>query len=232
MTAENFSFNKDNLARAEQIIAKYPDGRQKSATLPLLDIAQRQNGGWLSVPTIEYVANLLEQPYIRVYEVASFYTMFNLKPVGKYHIQVCGTTPCWLCGSDEVTKEFEELTGAKKGVTSEDGLFTITEVECLGACTNAPMVQINDDYHENLNSDAVKNLVEQMKKDNLSGPTNTKSTKQAKTVQQAKPTKQNTATLKNKTTKVASSKKSVSSKKTTSQKTSTANSRKVKSKEK
>lgn len=174
MATENFSFNKENLERAKQIVTKYPDGRQKSATLPLLDIAQRQNGGWLSVPAIEYVANFLQQPYIRVYEVASFYTMFNLKPVGKYHIQVCGTTPCWLRDSDRVTKEFEKLTNAKKGETSEDGLFTITEVECLGACTNAPMVQINDDYHENLDSDAIKNLVLQMKENNLSGPTNSK----------------------------------------------------------
>lgn len=174
MTAENFSFNKENLARAEKIVMKYPEGRQKSATLPLLDIAQRQNGGWLSVPVIEYVANYLKQPYIRIYEVASFYSMFNLKPVGKYHIQVCGTTPCWLCGSDEVTKEFEKLTSAKKGGTSADGLFTITEVECLGACTNAPMVQINDDYHENLDNNTIKDLVEKMKKDSLSGPTNTK----------------------------------------------------------
>ena len=174
MTVESFNFNEENLARAKEIVMKYPDGRQKSATLPLLDIAQRQNGGWLSVPAIECVASFLDQPYIRVYEVASFYTMFNLKPVGKYHIQVCGTTPCWLCGSDEVTKEFENLTKAKKGGTSEDGLFTITEVECLGACTNAPMVQINDDYHENLDSKAIKGLVEKMKQDDLSGPTDTK----------------------------------------------------------
>lgn len=174
MTVESFNFNEKNLARAKEIVMKYPDGRQKSATLPLLDIAQRQNGGWLSVPAIECVANFLDQPYIRVYEVASFYTMFNLKPVGKYHIQVCGTTPCWLCGSDEVTKEFENLTKARKGGTSEDGLFTITEVECLGACTNAPMVQINDDYHENLDSKAIKGIVEKMKQDDLSGPTDTK----------------------------------------------------------
>lgn len=226
MTTENFSFNKDNLARAQQIIAKYPDGRQKSATLPLLDIAQRQNGGWLSVPAIEYVANILEQPYIRVYEVATFYTMFNLKPVGKYHIQVCGTTPCWLCGSDNVTKEFEELTGAKKGGTSEDGLFTITEVECLGACTNAPMVQINDDYHENLNSGAVKTLVEQMKKGNLSGSTNTKIVENNISLDS-----KSIKDTKKKITKSASSK-SGSTKKMLAKKTTTAKPKAVKSKEK
>lgn len=161
--ASDFALNEDNAERAKKIIAKYPEGRQKSALLPLLDIAQRQNGGWLSVPAIEHVANLLELPYIRAYEVASFYTMFNLKPVGKFHVQICGTTPCWLRGSDDVTKNFEELTGAGKGSTSADGLFTITEVECLGACTNAPMVQINDDYYEKLDKISVKQIVDDLK---------------------------------------------------------------------
>lgn len=166
--ANDFALNNANAERAKKIIAKYPEGKQKSALLPILDIAQRQNGGWLSVPAIEHVANLLEVPYIRAYEVASFYTMFNLKPVGKFHVQVCGTTPCWLCGSDDVTKNFEELTGAKKGSTSEDGLFTITEVECLGACTNAPMVQINDDYYEKLDKNSVKQIIEDLKENGKS----------------------------------------------------------------
>lgn len=173
-TTPSFSFNKENLQRANDIVANYPEGRQKSATLPLLDLAQRQNGGWLSVPAIEYVADFLGQPYIRTYEVASFYTMFNLKPVGKYHIQICGTTPCWLCGSDKVAEQFAKLTGVKKGGTSEDGLFTITEVECLGACTNAPMVQINDDYHENLDDQAIERLVLDMRAGKLTGPTDAK----------------------------------------------------------
>ncbi len=161
--SNDFVLSKANAERAKKIIAKYPDGKQKSALIPLLDIAQRQNGGWLSVPAIEHVANIVEIPYIRAYEVASFYTMFNLKPVGKFHVQVCGTTPCWLCGSDEVMKNFEEITGTKKGNTSEDGLFTISEVECLGACTNAPMVQINDDYYEKLNKDSVKQIIDELK---------------------------------------------------------------------
>ncbi len=160
---EQFAFNKDNLKKAQEIVAKYPDGRQKSAMLPLLDIAQRQNGGWLSVPAIEYVANYISEPYMRAYEVASFYTMYNLKPVGKYHIQVCGTTPCWLRGAGEIMETCEKLTKAKCGETSKDGMFTISEVECLGACVNAPIVQINDDYYEDLDSKKMGDLIKEFK---------------------------------------------------------------------
>ncbi len=164
MTSEKqFSFNKENLKKAQEIIAKYPDGRQKSAMLPLLDIAQKQNGGWLSVPAMEYVANYISEPYMRVYEVATFYTMYNLKPVGKYHIQVCGTTPCWLRGAAEVMKTCEKLTGVNCGETSKDGMFTISEVECLGACVNAPIVQINDDYYEDLDSEKLEDLIKKLK---------------------------------------------------------------------
>lgn len=194
----SFEFTADNIKRAENIVAKYPEGRQKSALLPLLDIAQRQNGGWLSTPTIEYVANYLSLPYIRAHEVASFYTMFNLKPVGKYHIQICGTTPCWLCGSDDITKNFEKETGAKKGGTSEDGLFTITEVECLGACTNAPMVQINDDYHENLTKETVQDLVAKMKSGKVPAASAKKAapTKKAADTKKAASAKRTTGTTK------------------------------------
>lgn len=160
---KEFNFTSDNLEQAKRIIAKYPDGRERSAIIPLLYIAQKQNDGWLPVPAIEYVANLLSIPYMRAYEVASFYTMFNLKPVGKYHIQICGTTPCWLRGSDEITKACKKATGANKGETSKDGLFTITEVECLGACVNAPMVQINDDYYENLTEESVIEIIEKLR---------------------------------------------------------------------
>jgi NADH-quinone oxidoreductase subunit E len=160
---EQFSFNKENLKKAKDIVAKYPEGRQKSAMLPLLDIAQRQNDGWLSVPAIEYVANYISEPYMRAYEVASFYTMYNLKPVGKHHIQVCGTTPCWLNGAEKILESFEKHTKTKCGSTSKDGLFTISEVECLGACVNAPMAQINDDYYENLDPKKLGNLVKELK---------------------------------------------------------------------
>lgn len=159
-----FSFNKENLEKANNLIAKYPTGRQKSSTLPLLDLAQRQNNGWLSTEAIEYVADFISEPYMRVYEVATFYTMFNLKPVGKYHLQICGTTPCWLKGASEVMKLCEKYTNTKCGSTSEDGLFTISEVECLGACVNAPIVQVNDDYVENLTEEKIIQLIEKMKK--------------------------------------------------------------------
>ncbi len=148
--SKKFSFDKTSLAKAKGIIKKYPEGRQRSAVLPLLDMAQRENGGWLSVETIEYVADMLEMPYMRVYEVASFYTMFNLKPVGKHHVQICGTTPCWLRGAEDIKQACEKSLNIKCGETTKDGLFTLSEVECLGACVNAPVVQINDDYYEDL----------------------------------------------------------------------------------
>jgi NADH-quinone oxidoreductase subunit E len=150
-----FAFTPENEAQAKVIIGRYPPGRQQSAIIPLLDLAQRQVGtetetqGWLPVPVIEYVAGYLNMPYMRAYEVATFYTMFNLRPVGRYHVQVCGTTPCMLRGSDDVLAACY-AKGMKKGGTTADGLFTLTEVECLGACANAPMVQINDDNYEDL----------------------------------------------------------------------------------
>ncbi|MGF1550354.1 MAG: complex I 24 kDa subunit family protein [Sphingomonadaceae bacterium] len=151
----DFAWTDENAEKAKAIVARYPQGREHSAILPLLDLAQRQVGaetgtqGWLPVPVIEFVAKLLDMPYIRALEVASFYTMFNLAPVGRYHVQVCGTTPCMLAGSDEVFRACGER-GMKKGETSEDGLFTLSEVECLGACANAPMMQVNDDNYEDL----------------------------------------------------------------------------------
>ncbi len=160
---KQFVFSEENLAKSEEILVKYPNEQKKSAVLPLLDLAQRQNNNWLSVPVIEYVAELIEQPYMRVYEVASFYSMFNLKPVGKYHIQLCGTTPCWLAGSDKIKESFEKHTKTSCGSTSKDDLFTITEVECLGACRNAPLVQINDDFHEDLNEERVQKIVEDLR---------------------------------------------------------------------
>nr|WP_295373095.1 NAD(P)H-dependent oxidoreductase subunit E [uncultured Sphingosinicella sp.] len=151
----SFAWSQENERQARVIVGRYPPGRQQSAIIPLLDLAQRQVGvetntqGWLPVPVIEYVAAYLGMPYMRAYEVATFYTMFNLRPVGRYHVQVCGTTPCMLRGSDDVLDACY-ARGLKKGATTEDGLFTLTEVECLGACANAPMVQINDDNFEDL----------------------------------------------------------------------------------
>ncbi len=150
-----FAWTDANRKAAAEIIAQYPEGRQQSASIPLLDLAQRQVGaetntqGWLPIPVMEFVAAELDMPMIRVLEVATFYTMFNLAPVGRFHVQVCGTTPCMLRGSDEVLDACYRR-GLKKGRTTEDGLFTLSEVECLGACANAPMVQVNDDNYEDL----------------------------------------------------------------------------------
>jgi len=151
----SFEFTSDYKAKADYHIAKYPEGRQKSAVMPLLDLAQRQVGeetgtqGWLPLSVMEYVAQYLEMPIIRVVEVATFYFMYNLVPVGKYHVQVCGTTPCMLRGSDDIISACKKR-GMAKGQVSEDGLWTLTEVECMGNCATAPMVQINDDNFEDL----------------------------------------------------------------------------------
>jgi len=159
---EQFEFTQENLAKAKEILAKYPQGKQRSGTLPLLDLAQRQNGGWLSREAMDYVANFLELPAIKVYEVATFYSMFNLKPVGKHLIQVCRTTPCWLRGSDKLTNACKDKLGIGLKETSSDGNFTLVEVECLGACVNAPMVQINDDYFEDLTADSMLQLIDDL----------------------------------------------------------------------
>jgi NADH-quinone oxidoreductase subunit E len=157
---EGFQWTPANAKLAKEIIGRYPEGRQQSAVIPLLDLAQRQVGaetktqGWLPLPVQEFVARELVMAPIHVLEVATFYTMFNLVPVGRFHVQVCGTTPCMLRGSDDVFKACE-LRGLRKGHTTDDGLFTLTEVECLGACANAPMVQINDDNYEDLSEESM-----------------------------------------------------------------------------
>ncbi|SEN21765.1 NADH dehydrogenase subunit E [Sphingomonas gellani] len=160
-----FAWTDDNQRKANEVIGRYPAGRQQSASIPLLDLAQRQVGaetstqGWLPVPVIEFVARQIGVPYIRVYEVATFYTMFNLAPVGRYHVQVCGTTPCVLGGSDDVFAACKNH-GLVKGRTTPDGLFTLTEVECMGNCSNAPMMQINDDNFEDLDYDSTTRILE------------------------------------------------------------------------
>ncbi len=161
----NFAWDEASAKSAAEIVARYPPGRQMSASIPFLDLAQRQVGtmtgtqGWLPIPVIEYVARELDMPPILAMEVASFYTMFNLVPVGKFHVQVCGTTPCMLRGSDDVLAACA-TRGMKKGHTTADGLWTLTEVECLGACANAPMVQINDDNYEDLTADSMGALLD------------------------------------------------------------------------
>ena len=161
----NFAWTAENAAKAQEILGRYPAGRQMSCTIPFLDLAQRQVGaetntqGWLPIPVIEFVARELDMPYIRLLEVATFYTMFNMVPVGKYHVQVCGTTPCMLRGSDDVIAACKNR-GMHKGRTTADGLFTLTEVECLGVCANAPMVQINDDNFEDLTYDKMSEILD------------------------------------------------------------------------
>jgi NADH-quinone oxidoreductase E subunit len=149
---ESFAFTPENAALAKRIVARYPTGRQASAVIALLDIAQRQSGGWLPRAAMDTVAGMLEMAPIRVYEVATFYTMFNLQPVGKHHIQLCRTTPCWLRGSDELRALCEKKLGIGPKQVTSDGKFSIVEVECLGGCVNAPVVQINDDFYEDLDA--------------------------------------------------------------------------------
>ena len=163
----SFAWSDDNAAEAKAIIARYPDGRQKSAVMPLLFLAQYQIGaetqtqGWLPIPVIEFVAAQLGMPVIRVLEVATFYTMYNLAPVGKFHVQVCGTTPCMLRGSDDILRACADK-GLRKGHTTADGLFTLTEVECMGNCASAPMVQINDDNYEDLSVNDMNRILDEL----------------------------------------------------------------------
>jgi NADH dehydrogenase (ubiquinone) flavoprotein 2 len=153
--------------RANQVLRKYPNNYRQAAMIPLLDLAQRQNGGWLPLAAMDKVAQLCHVAPVRVYEVASFYTMFNRTPVGKYFLQVCGTTPCMICGSEEIMQTIEKKLGIHNGQTTKDGLFTLLEVECLGACANAPMLQINDDYYECLSKETMTELLDLCKEDKL-----------------------------------------------------------------
>lgn len=158
-----FEFNTENKKTVAEILAKYPAAKKKSAVMPLLDLAQRQNENYISRDVIEAVANIIEIPEIRVYEVASFYSMYNLKPVGKYLIQFCKTTPCMLRGIDELMKVTKEKLGISMEETTKDGMFTLKEVECLGACVNAPVIQINDDYFEDLTKETFFKILEDLK---------------------------------------------------------------------
>ena len=160
---QTFAFTDENRAAADAIIAKYPEGRAQSAVLPLLAVAQRQADGWLPRAAVNHVAEILGMAEIRVWEVATFYTMYNLEPVGRTCVNVCTTTPCWLRGSADIVAACEEEMGIKLGETGEDGEFTLSEVECLGACVNAPMVQIGDDFYEDLTPESMVALLKAIK---------------------------------------------------------------------
>ncbi len=162
---KGFEFSSENMAKVHSFVAKYPQGREASAVLPLLDLAQRQCGGWLPQAAIEEVARLLKMPPIRVYEVASFYTMFNLTPVGKYHLQLCGTTPCWLRGAGDLKSHCEQKWGMSEGQVTHNGHFSLMEVECLGACVNAPVIQINDDFYEDLTPELLDQVLQKLSRD-------------------------------------------------------------------
>jgi len=157
-----FAWTAENEAAAEKHIAKYPDGRQQSAVMPLLDLAQRQNGGHVTQDIIDFIADYLQMPPIRVQEVATFYTMYNHKPIGKHFVQVCTTTPCWLRGSDDVVSACKKRLGIGLGETTEDGMFTLGEVECAGACVNAPVVAIGDDYYEDVDGATMTKLIDDL----------------------------------------------------------------------
>ena len=161
---ERFSFSTEGEKRIAELVAQYPAGRQASAVIAVLDLAQRECGGWLPRAAMDEVARVLDMAPIRVYEVATFYTMFSLRPRGKHLLQVCTTTPCWLRGSDAVMKACREVTGVAPGEVSADGLFTTVEVECLGACVNAPVIQINDDFFEDLDEASTRRVLEALKR--------------------------------------------------------------------
>lgn len=176
---KEFAFKSE--AAVKEIINRYPAGRQMSAIMPLLDLAQRQvgeegananppYGGWISRAAMDHIAEIVDEPPMRVYEVATFYSMYNLAPVGKYLVQVCTTTPCWLCGSAKVVDAIEKNLGVHMGESTRDGMFSTMEVECLGACANAPMIQINDDFYEDLTEETTVAILESLKKDVVPTP--------------------------------------------------------------
>jgi len=158
-----FAFSDEYRPEVERAIAKYPEQKKQSAVMPLLDLAQRQHGGWIPRAAVEHIADLLEMPSIRVWEVATFYTMYFLAPKGARKVQVCTTTPCWLRGSDEVVAACKEKLGIGFGETTPDGAFSLHEVECLGACVSAPMMRVDDDYYEDLDRAAVERILDAFK---------------------------------------------------------------------
>ena len=162
---EKFEFTKENLELANNILKKYPKDKKKSAVMPLLYLAQNQNDNWIPLAALKYIGNFLSVPYVKVYEVATFYTMYNLAPVGKYFVQVCTTSPCLLRGANEIVKSCQKKISKNKDTISENGLCSWTEVECLGACVNAPMIQVNNDYYEDLDDDSTEKVLESFMQD-------------------------------------------------------------------
>ena len=162
MQPENFEFTKENLEEARKIIGKYPDMRQQSAVMPLLFIAQKQNDNWIPLSAMKYIGKLLEMPYIKVFEVATFYTMYNLTPVGKYFVQVCTTTPCMIRGAGKIVEACKKKISENENDFLKNEKCTWMEVECLGACINAPMMQINDDYYEDLDKEKALEIFDQI----------------------------------------------------------------------
>jgi NADH-quinone oxidoreductase subunit E len=174
----HFEFDADSNAQIEKIVARYPAGKQASAVIPLLYIVQKQMGrltgsAWVPRVAMDVIGERLGMPPIRVYEVATFYFMFNTRPIGRFHLQLCGTTPCMLRGSDDVMRACRDAAHVKVGQTSDDGLFTLTEVECLGACVNAPVLQVDDDYYEDLDYDRTVALIEALKRGERPAPGST-----------------------------------------------------------
>ncbi|MBK6339419.1 MAG: NADH-quinone oxidoreductase subunit NuoE [Bacteroidetes bacterium] len=165
-TKQQIAFTTETMDYVQSIIKRYPEGKQKSALIPILHVAQAEFDGWLSVPTMDYVASILGILPIEVYEVASFYSMFNLEPVGKYLIEVCQTSSCWLNGAEDIVRFIEKKLNIKNGETTEDGMFTIKTVECLGSCGTAPMLQLGETYHENLTLEKVTDIIENCKTEN------------------------------------------------------------------
>ncbi|HNS12958.1 MAG TPA: NADH-quinone oxidoreductase subunit NuoE [Bacteroidia bacterium] len=164
-TNKEIKFSDESLALVHKLMKRYPEGKHKSALLPILHIAQAEFDGWLSAPVMDYVAGILNIQPIEVYEVASFYSMFNLKPVGKCNIEVCRTSSCWLLGAEDVIRHIEKKLNIKVGETTADGMFSLKAVECLGSCGTAPMMQVGADYYENLTLDKVDNLLQRFKSD-------------------------------------------------------------------
>ena len=167
---EIFEFNEQSMQVAEKIITNYPEGKQQSAVMALLYIAQRQNNNWIPLAAMKYIAKFLDMPYIKVYEVATFYTMYNLAPVGQYYFQVCTTTPCMLRGAYKLVDVCKKKISENENEISKDGKMSWIEVECLGACVNAPMMQINDDYFEDLDEKKLENLIELIKQNKTIKP--------------------------------------------------------------
>ena len=174
---ENFEFNSSSLEAANDVISRYPKGKQQSAVMALLYIAQKQNNNWIPLAAMKYIGKFLGMPYIKVYEVATFYSMYNLAPVGKYFVQVCTTTPCMIRGAKKITEVCKKYISEEQNKLSENKLCSWTEVECLGACVNAPMMQINKDYFEDLNESKTEEIIQKLLKDEFPEPGSAKNRK-------------------------------------------------------